>query len=162
MKSMRVSGSLAYHLGLVGLLLASPLTQAGLVISSQNDTFTPQTYTEPLDSLTINLGGNPAGTKDHLTLKNLGTLNTSLIVNGGLGFDQVTVTGDLQLPGQDLQITADKIVVEQGALISTRDAVNNDDGVPPSRQDSGNILLIAEYHANAVQPKGCHAPRGPA
>ena len=83
-------------------------------------TFESLTFARPTHSLTIDLGGDLGlpMSADKLDIQAL-SMDASLIVNGGDGRDEVTVSGNLTLPGKDLTINAEKITVDPGVTIST-------------------------------------------
>jgi len=83
-------------------------------------TFESLTFAKPTHSLTIDLGGDLGlpMSADQLDIQAL-SLNADLTVNGGDGRDEVTVSGNLTLPGKDLTINAEQITVEPGVTIST-------------------------------------------
>ncbi len=83
-------------------------------------TFESLTFTKPTHSLTIDLGGDLGlpMSADKLDIQAL-SMDTSLTVNGGDGRDEVTVSGNLTLPGKDLTINAEQITVDPGVTIST-------------------------------------------
>ena len=83
-------------------------------------TFESLTFAKPTDSLTIDLGGDLGlpMSADKLDIQAL-SMDASLTVNGGDGRDEVTVSGNLTLPGKDLTINAEQITVDPGVTIST-------------------------------------------
>ncbi|MBD2449019.1 DUF4347 domain-containing protein [Nostoc sp. FACHB-152] len=107
-------------------------------------------FKDPTESLTINLGLGD----DKITVSPL-TLNASLTINGGFGFDPslpfvdyldgkdtVIFSGNLNLPSKDLTVLTENITVDTGVTISTQKAGEN----------SGNIDLtgtIVNIDSNA-------------
>ncbi|MEQ1826845.1 MAG: hypothetical protein ABL921_12900, partial [Pirellula sp.] len=82
-------------------------------------TFESITFNEPGSSLTINLGADldiPMF-PEMLDVQAL-TMNAALIVNGLVGNDQVTVSGNMSLSGNPLAINAEHIIVNPGVTVS--------------------------------------------
>jgi hypothetical protein len=100
------------------------LSQSGGNLTLQSldliPTFESLTFAKPTHSLTIDLGGDLGlpGSADKLDIKAL-SMDASLTVNGGDGRDEVTLSGNLTLPGKDLTINAEQITVDPGVTIST-------------------------------------------
>lgn len=85
-----------------------------IVVSS--DTFETITFAAPSGSLTIGAEGGD----DHVIIEHL-DLDAVLVVGGGDGADEISVTGSVSLPAHDLALDAETISVEAGAAISTSD-----------------------------------------
>ena len=100
-------------------------------------TFESLTFAKPTNSLTIDLGGDLGlpMSADKLDIQALG-MDASLTVNGGDGRDEVTVSGNLTLPGKDLAINAEQITVDPGVTIST--------------VLTGPVAAVGDVHLNAT------------
>jgi len=103
-------------------------------------TFESLTFAKPTSSLTINLGSD-LGTilglplaGDQLEVQAL-SLDADLIIHGGDGRGDITVSGNLTLPGSNLTIDAEQITVDPGVTISTLSA---DPSAP-----AGKVELLA-------------------
>ncbi|MBX9580177.1 MAG: hypothetical protein K2X87_07690 [Gemmataceae bacterium] len=88
-----------------------------LVLDSDTDLATMESheFPDPTNSLTVNLGSNPAGSVDRLTVGALGAAGFALTVDGGAGRDAVRLEGDADLGGRDLAVTAEVIEVTNAA-----------------------------------------------
>ncbi|MCG6951721.1 MAG: hypothetical protein LJE90_05065, partial [Betaproteobacteria bacterium] len=109
-------------------------------------------FANPTGSLTVNLKFG----SDDLAINALDPgFGGALTVNGNFGFDTVTIADDLILPGSDLTINAEEIIVGDGVTVSTRQVggsrLPDDQLNAASTGDSGSIFLYAVSGGELLQ-----------
>gem|GEM_PF-3223135 len=115
-------------------LARDPITQR-IVVASNGVTIS--SFSDPSGSLTLQTGRGADGAS-RVEIDAL-TLNADLTVDCGNGADSITVLRNILLPGHNLALVAEEIVVNAGVTLSTR----KDDGSGHTVGNSGAIELNA-------------------
>jgi len=110
---------------------------------SGSATFESFSFGVPSESLTIKLGGGD----DELHISTLDSFDADLIIEGNNGRDTVYIDGDLNLPGRNLEIYAETIIVgfavgEQNEVSDWEPGANYPTLSPVSTSGSGTGMTV--------------------
>ena len=86
---------------------------------------------------------------DKLTIEEIDTKGTSLIISSYIGTNNVTFAEDFNSSGGDIYVNAENITVNDNVVVSSRQATG-DQETAPSTGDSGHITFDGELGLNLL------------